>query len=296
VSRTNLFRCCLVSLLFSLAAFAQKTPPSRVSLGIAPVFDASGDPWGEDLAAHITFMMFDELRNQSVYPVLINPGGVYNPMDEDWIREYGKQSGVDAVLVTTLQRSQRPREGDWTLKVEALVIEVNGSGRSPSQLFTQSINRRNLYERFGVVDSGGLPGRAYEKQPLGKYAKRFAESAARYALANLAGVVRAGSVPAIPTGGPCEVAIRVKYPNKSESQAYQLVVNDREESLWIKQGVARVQVKGGVMLMLAKMQDAPYRLPVQNVYQATTLVDCSQARRDLTLEIGPAGEGLLVWQ
>ena len=287
---------CVLVFFLTLSGAAQKDVGPRYAVGVAPVFDASGDPWGEDMAAHVTLMMFDELRSQSVFPVMISPGGVYNPLDEDWIREYGKEAGVDVVLVTTLQRSDRPRSGDWTLKMESFLLEVNGSGRSTPTVYTQSTNRRNLYQEFGAVGMGGIPSRAFEKQPIGKIARHFAEGAAKYAQGNVNGVSRAGTAPTLPASGSCEVAIRVKYPNKSESQAYQLVVNDREESLWVKQGVARVQTKSGVLVMQVKTQDAPYKLPVQSVYQMSTVMDCARPEKNLTLSIGPAGEGLLAWQ
>ena len=146
MSRNISRKLCLWILWLPLAAAAQKAAGPQYTVGVAPVFDASGDPWGEEMASHVTMLTFEELRSQAISPVLISPGGVYNPLDEDWIREYGRSAGVDVVLVTTLQRSDRPHNGDWTLKMETFLLDVNGSGRSTPAVHTQSTNRRNVYQ------------------------------------------------------------------------------------------------------------------------------------------------------
>src|SRR5437879_1960664 len=94
----RVFICVLLAVsIASLAAGAQ-SQPKKISLGILPVFDASGETYGELVTQHMTQMIFDEMQGTSFQPVLLNPGGGYTPLDNDLIKEFGQMSGVNAVL------------------------------------------------------------------------------------------------------------------------------------------------------------------------------------------------------
>jgi len=89
----------------------------------------------------------------------------------------------------------------------------------------------------------------------------------------------------------------VAYKTKNAiSKSYGVVVNGREESLTMKEGVVPLSgVKDGPVVVHVSVNDAPYKLPVQRLYQANDVVSCASQPKALVLEIGPAGEGLLKW-
>ncbi|MGH9601716.1 MAG: hypothetical protein ACRD24_04935, partial [Terriglobales bacterium] len=97
--------------------------------------------------------------------------------------------------------------------------------------------------------------------------------------------------------GSCSIQFRVLYVHKkAASKAYQVTLNEREESLGIQDGVAQTSLPNGPVLVQVTVADAPYRLPVQRVYQANTFLDCSRPERTLALEIGGGGEAFLRWK
>ena len=68
----------------SLTAGAQK-----VSIGIAPVFDAGGEQFGPVVVQHLTLFAYqDLLESPMARPMLLSPGGVYTPLDTSWLAEY----------------------------------------------------------------------------------------------------------------------------------------------------------------------------------------------------------------
>lgn len=283
----------LVGLLATLPAQAQK----KAIVGIMPVFDASGDVAGEILTQHLTTLIYDAMRDSSVEPVLLSPGGVYTPTDKEWVLDFGKQSGVDAVLISTLQPSNRPKKGDWTIRVETELVDVSSGTSSPSVMHSEFVNRTYLNGVEGVTFFVGMTSRPFEKQELGKKAKHLAESIRGYVQANAARIpTKAAMTSSAAKGSSCHADFRIEYPNKSNSFAYSLIANRRDETLFIKEGVASLDVKSGPVVLQLKLGDAPYKLPVQRLYQVSTQADCSKPTQSLTMKIGPAGEALLLWQ
>src|SRR5262249_3174249 len=54
--------------------------------------------------------------------------------------------------------------------------------------------------------------------------------------------------------------------------------------------------KSGPMFLQISVADAPYRMTVQDLYQANTMLDCSKPERQLSLDLGPVGDGMLHWK
>src|SRR4051812_46915845 len=79
------------------SAAQEPAAAKRISVGIMPVFDATGENYGELVTQHMTQMIFEELQGTQLQPVLLNPGGGYTPLDADLIKEFAQMSGVDAV-------------------------------------------------------------------------------------------------------------------------------------------------------------------------------------------------------
>jgi hypothetical protein len=275
----------------AIPCLAQK----KITVGVMPVFDASGDVAGEILTQHLTTMVYDALRDSSVQPVLLSPGGVYTPTDKEWALDFGRQVGVDAVLISTLQPSNRPKKGDWTVRVETELLDLRSGDSLPAVMHSEFVNRGYLNGVEGVTYFAGMTSRPFEKQELGKKAKHLAESMRGYVQANATRVQPTATAVAGPANGSsCHADFRIEYPNKSNSIAYSLIANRRDETLFIKEGVASLDLKSGPVVLQVKLEDAPYRLPTQRLYQVSTEADCSKPT--LTMQIGPAGEALLRWQ
>ena len=84
---------------------------------------------------------------------------------------------------------------------------------------------------------------------------------------------------------------------KAFSRAYDILVNGENQSLWTKDGVTTLEnMKGGPAFLQIGVADPPYRTPVQDLYQANTVLDCSRPERQLSLDIGPVGDALLHWR
>lgn len=344
-------RCSLL-LLVPLACaglFAQQKPAApppataapRLLVGIMPTYDSSGESFGEDFSRYITLMMFQELYpSDKVEPLMLNPGGVYSPLEEEWILDFGRKSNVDAVLVTNVLESDKPKNSsNWALKMETFIVDLKTGKKGNTRTLTAPISKKDLeagldagrrsytssiskVERGmgwapfttagavagGVYGSGGRralmmyasgPSRTFESQPIGKGARRLAVAAKTQALADTTSLTPGGpSTP--PPSGPAScgpIQFRVRYTSKnSSSKVFTILLNDREESQGVHDGVVSLDPPAGPLVLVVEVKDSPFKLPVQKVYQANTYLDCGQPERTLLMEIGGAGEALLRWQ
>lgn len=307
----------LICLLMCLAAAASSqqsgganasaplAPVTKISVGIMPAYDASGEVYGEIFTQNLTQMLFDEVRASGYEPVLLNPGGAYTPLDSDLIKEFGQMSKVDTVLITILQIPLKPKNGPHTLKLDAQMLDPATGTLTTTRSYTENIRREEAIIEGGYIGFGAMWGfggtggsRKFEKQPLGKRARNFARNIRQQVLGTVPGLVQAGTWKnSVSAPGSCQISFRVAYPKKgSISKSYGLIINGKEESLWLKEGVATVSMMNGPALLHVNLADAPYRLPVQRLYAANTFVDCSKPERALALDVGPAGEAFLVWQ
>ena len=304
MKRSSLLRiavCGMVALLFCQhTAGADKA--NLVRLGILPTFDEGGDAFGPVFAQHLTMMLFRDLEQQrTVIPVLLNPGGVYTPSSDEWISDYGQQAGVDEVLVTALQKTDTPKNGNWTITVRSELVEIASGKRSTPWTQSASIEKRNAVLDYGIdyyVHSVAFvdPAKQFEKQPLGKRARTIADAISDGVPARITVSPAHASEPQ-QGSGQCPVNFQIKYSSKhAASHAYTAIVNGKDETLGIKDGVLPLTLNSGPLIIQAAVQDGPYKLPKQAVYQANTYVSCSPAQHDLVLDIGAAGEALLKWQ
>jgi hypothetical protein len=92
--------------------------------------------------------------------------------------------------------------------------------------------------------------------------------------------------------------VQVRYvAKKTTSRAYDIIINGQNNSLWTKDGVTTLEnFKAGPMFLQISVADAPYRMTVQDLYQANTVLDCGKPERQLNLDLGPVGDGLLHWK
>lgn len=297
-------------------AEAQESGGKRI-VGIMPVFDTSGDSYGQQFAQNLTAMVYEKLDGAPFQVVLLNPGGLYSPLIPESMQEYAQSAGVDTVLVTTLQPTDKPQKGDFVLHVEAKLVEVpSGKEMAPSSYSAKiSHNDALLDAAKGGLDFGSSVSntarhgrdfysamtrtngsRPFEKQPLGKVALRMADSIHSQVLSQVQ-VGKADSAAAV-KGGACTITIKVQYvAKKAMSKAFDIIVNGEDQSLWTKDGITTLEnLKSGPVFVQLSIADPPYRMPAQDLYQADTILDCSKPERQLSLDIGPNGDALLHWR
>lgn len=313
---------CVLAFLLISSVVAVSGPPAhaqdkgaRKVVGIMPVFDSSGEEYGEQFAENLTSMEFHKLDGAPFDVVLLNPGGLYNPLIPESLVDYAQSAGVDTVLIMGFLQTTKPQKGDYTLNVEAKLMDVASGKIGAPSAFSFVVDRHALAleiansgldivgaassrvkagrDLYNTMSSGGA--KAFEKQPLGKAALIMADQIRTMLLTQ----VPASKIPApaVPLG-TCTYTIQVQYVSKKAvSKAYDIIVNGEEESLWSKEGVTTLENKpSGKVFLQISVADAPYRLAVQHLYQANAVLDCSQPERDLYLDIGGGGDALLMWR
>jgi hypothetical protein len=306
---------CL-ALACGVRAGAQGSGGKRI-VGIMPTFDTTGDSYGQQFAQNLTAMVYDKLVGAPFETVLLNPGGLYSPLIPESMLEYTQSAGVDSVLVMTLLPTDKPQKGDYILHVEAKLLSAQDAkelGSASTYSAKVSHNDALLDAAKAGIDFGGTTSntarhgrdiysamartngsRPFEKQPLGKAALGMAASIESQMLAQVQ-VAKADRV-AASGGGACTISIRVQYTaKKAFSRAYDILVNGENQSLWSKDGVTTLEnMKAGPIFLQIGVADPPYRTPVQDLYQANTVLDCVRPERQLSLDIGPVGDALLHW-
>jgi hypothetical protein len=142
--------------------------------------------------------------------------------------------------------------------------------------------------------------RKIEKQPLGKAVRHLAEAITDNVLGFNAGsvVYPSAALHQGPFPASCDVDFRIQYTKqRSSSKAYELFVNGRDETTAVAtDGVVSLTLKSGLNLFEVGVKDAPYRMPIQKGYAINQWLDCTPKERHLVLQIGPAGEALMVAQ
>jgi hypothetical protein len=282
-------------------------------LGIMPVFDTSGDPFGQQFAQNLTAMIYDKLEGAPFEVVLLNPGGLYNPLLPD-TQEYVQGAGVSTVMVALLKPTDKPQKGDYILHLEVKMQDVSGKELGTSNYSGKISHNDALLDaaKIGVeygsnssytarrshdlisammMTNGSRP---FAKQPLGKVALSMASSIQAQAMAQMGASGSAAPM----AGGACTITVQVRYvAKKATSRAYDVIINGQNNSLWTKDGVTTLEnFKAGPMFLQVSVADAPYRMTVQDLYQANTVLDCAKPERQLSLDLGPVGDGLLRWK
>lgn len=309
---------CAATLLAVLGLATGAHPQNkggRQILGIMPVFDASGEEYGELFGQNLAAMEFRKLQGAPFDVVLLNPGGLYNPLIPESIVDYAQAANVDTVLVMTFLQTDKPQKGDFTLHIEAKLMDAASGKISDPTTYGFALPRRDIALEIANsgLDIAGSASRtvsagrsvyalmgssknqAFEKQPLGKAALNIADGVRAFVLSQLP--PSTAKAPEVKLG-TCTYTVQVKYTSKKAvSKAYDIILNGEEESLWTKEGVTTLENKpsGSVFIQLS-VADAPYRLAVQHLYQANTILDCAKPERELYLDIGAGGDALLHWR
>jgi hypothetical protein len=304
-----LFVCCV-------RTEAQESGGKKI-LGIMPVFDTSGDSYGQQFAQNLTAMVYEKLEGAPFEVMLLNPGGLSSPLMPESDAEYLQSTGVSMLLVATLQPTDKPQKGDFILHLEAKLVDAQGMKEIATSNYSGKVSHNDalLDAAKGGLDYGSGASntvrhsrdlysamtrtngsRPFEKQPLGKVALAMAASIRAQVVSQM--LATKADAPTTVQGGACTFTLKVQYiAKKATSRAYDLIVNGENESLWTKDGVSTLENrKSGPVFLQVSVADPPYRMPVQDLYQANTVLDCARPERQLSLDIGPVGDALLHWR
>jgi len=309
-----------VVILFALAgcvtAWAQK-----VSIGIAPVFDAGGEDFGPVVVQHLTLFTYQDLLGSPLaHPSLLSPGGVYSPLDTSWLADYvHDRTDIDLLLVATLKPVSNLGKERWIIPVELLLLNARSGDSVATWTVSVELDSHKALLELGqvILDQGSqgrysqmkgtykiTPSRDFEKQPLGKATAHLAKSIRETLEIRLPGLslakppaqitlVSATSAPTAPVS--CPVSVHIAYGYKhSASHAYLLLVNGLDQSIDLKDGIASFSAPEGEMLLQFSVNDAPYKLQKEPLYQFSTQHNC--ALKSLTVDLGASGDAHARWE
>ncbi|HEY1986432.1 MAG TPA: hypothetical protein VGG85_13535 [Terracidiphilus sp.] len=292
----------------------------KVSIGIAPVFDAGGEEFGPVVVQHLTLFAYqDLLESPAAHPALLSPGGVYSPLDLSWLVDYAHdRTDLDLLLVAILKPVANPGKERWIIPVDVSLLNARTGDLLTKWTTSVEINSHKTLMEYGqvILEQGSqgrysqykgtykiTPSRDFEKQPLGKATAHLAKSI-RETLENKlpglsmakppqAALVSATMAPAAPNSCPVNVHITYGYKHAA-SHTFLLLVNGLDQSLNLKDGTASFSAPEGEMLLQFSVNDAPYKLQKEPMYQLSTQHDCAQ--KTLTLDLGASGDAHPHWE
>lgn len=306
---TGVAACCLV-----VGAGRPEAGNPQGIVGLLPVYNASGEPYGDVFSGFLTTSVFDVLREEGWSLVLLNPGGLYSPLDEGPAFDHARKTGVHWVVMLRLKPAYRDESSDGKpeIEVEGRIVSVPPGLAERSLVVRHEVKRRDLDGGFDIGPYPRIPrgaaasevslwywyqvqsSRRLSKQPLGKAVLKTAANLRAVLAERLRGLGVSPSVNRA-TAGACDVELRVKDENgKWSSKNYTVIANGRDESAGVRTGVLNLHVQSGMLLLQITPKDTPFGLPIQPVYLANVSIDCSARPEVLTLAIGPSGEAMLV--
>jgi hypothetical protein len=226
-------------------------------VGILPVQDETGEAFGETLSENLTRLIFYDLAKLGMQSVFLNPGGTFDPSDNEWISEIAKQERTDAVLLTRLtaitnrgrwdsfrkalkdSNAKERLSGDSsTLGREALYkVDVDGLLRNKRGLLIcetsiaragNIVSRETFYTSADIklsflqelAASEGildLSRSKFKDTPLGRAAFKSSEQISRVAREVFSAFNVSGTGKVVPTGNGCAVTVRVRYSSKNRA-------------------------------------------------------------------------------
>ena len=307
-------RSAILALAFAAASCSISA--QRVTIGIAPTYDGGGDAFGPAVAQHLNVFLYEDLLDTSSYfPVLLSPGGVYTPLDTSWLVDYiHDRSDVDFLLVPTLKPIVSPEHGKWTLLIDLVLLDARTGDQRGVWTVSEEIRGSktvldntpveakdtNIDTKFSSAISsfgGGFrtaSSRRFEKQPLGKATEHLSEEI-RDTLAAHLPASAAHPAPSPAYGEPCLMRVRLTYAYRhAASQSYMLLVNGLDQSTALKEGISTFSAPPGPMLLQFSLNDAPYKMAKEGLYQLSTVHSCSAST--LIVDLGPSGDAHPKWE
>jgi hypothetical protein len=295
----------LVVLLSNFAAAQEK----RFVVGILPTYDSSGQSYGGNLSQLLTGMLYQQFALDPHFrPVFLNPGGLYDPTSTSYIAEYVQtlDTPLDMVLATNLIEPESPKHGDEILRLRSMQLDPKSGDAVQTWVSTTPIKDRSAmfdlgrtYVPTGMYDTGMMfkPNASVQRSPVGKAALELARQSEGMAVQQATKLTPSGIVVEHPQPPSCRMKLKVNYVEKHAiSKSYSCVINEKEESLGIKEGILEVEEPARRLLIQIKLNDVPYKLPKQETYLLDPTLDCSSGHEFLNVNIGSAGEASTSWK
>jgi hypothetical protein len=294
-------------LVYGLAAFAllvsagaARGQEKKIVIGILPTYDSSGESYGGPVSQQFA-------ASPNFRPVFLNPGGLYDPTGTSYIAEYVQtlDTPVDLVLATTFIQPENPKKGDLILHLRSAQLDPKTGDALTTTTASAPLKDRSAMINYGLhnLPTGyyqeGMyqPSRNLDKSPAGKAALELARQSSAAAASAASKVTATGVVPVQKAATTCKVKMRINYLERHAiSKSYTAIIDEKEESLGINEGILEVDEHAGTLLMQIKINDAPYKLPKQELYLFDPIVDCSRSSNFLQINIGPSGEASTKWQ
>lgn len=303
---SKVVRILAVAALTAAAMASCQGQGKRIVIGVLPVYDNSGQSLTENLPVNLTYMIYRDLtKNDGYQPVLLSPGALYDPDATDTITDYAAKAKADVVLISSILPCIKVNDRHCRLKMEVKLVNV-GTGKAGAkatndtvEVATSDLLRTVAATYVSSNYASFLKGpEDFEKQPLGKSAVKLVDWARGYVGTTLPGLdVTPTGVDVAAKATTCDLDVHVRYVTKhSVSKAYTLIVNDRDETTAIKDGVGHFDMQSGPIFIRVQATDPPYGLPIEKLYQTSAILDCASPKRDLNMDIGSAGELLMHWQ
>jgi hypothetical protein len=292
-----------------LIFFSCSAQEKKIVIGILPTYDTSGQSYGVTVSQFMTGLLYQQFaQNPRFQPVFLNPGGLYDPSTTSWVSEYVQTLGMpmDVVLATTFIEPETPKHGDLILHLRSVQLDSKTGEALQTTVASASLKDRSAYIDFGMTyiptgyfSAGSIyqPSRNFQKQAIGKttfeLAKQSADTIAQGASKLTASGETAGNFKAV----SCKMTLKINYVEKHAiSKSYGCIINEKEEALGIKEGVLEVEEPASPVLIQIKLNDAPYKLPKQELYLFDPTLDCSRGSNFLDINIGAAGEARYKWR
>lgn len=310
-------RCTCTLLLLVTTAVCTAAVAQKVSIGMAPVYDGCGEPFAPVVVQHLTLFTYEDLlKSPLVSPSLLSPGGVYSPLDTSWLVDYvHDRADIKLLLVATLKRVVNPDKKRWVMPVDLALLDARSGDSLSSWTIQFEVSSLKTLTDYGAVvrttDMRGrmsyadlMPSRRFEKQPLGKATAHLAESV-RETLEDK--LTTLGLAKPVPQAGPgtattveatplsCPVSVRITYGYKhSASQSYMFLANGLDQSVNLKDGIASFSAPEGDLLLQFSVEDSPYKLQKEDLYQLSTQHSCKFST--LVVDLGQGGDAHAKWE
>jgi hypothetical protein len=305
-----------LAMVLVLAPFAAPASAQRLAVGIAPAFDAGGDDFGPAVVEHLTLFIYqDLLANKQFAPTLLNPGGVYTPLDTSWLSDYVQdRPDLDLLLVSTLKPITSVAKGSSAMTIEISLLDAHTGDTKSTWSVSETMKSTNAWLQQGmalvtstVSNHGGQYGldmmssEDFAKQPIGKITSHLADSIRDTLQAHLGGFVRTATAipsdapPTVLTAAPCPMHTRITYKYKhSVSHSYTLLANGLDQTTTIQDGVSTFNAPEGPLLLQFTVLDTPYKLARQPIYQLSAAHSCKAST--LVMDMGQGGEVHEHWE
>jgi hypothetical protein len=207
------------------------------------------------------------------------------------------------------------KSGGYAINIEVSLLDPRTGDTKSAWVVSDSIKEKNAWLQKGsAMVTSAVNGRAdsygvsilststdFEKQPIGKITAHLAEEIRDTLPAHLSGLTaKAGSDKAVDValaggGVPCEMHTKVTYSYRHVvSHSYTLLANKMDESLTVQDGVSTFKMPEGPLLLQFSLNDTPYRLEKEPVYQLSTVHSCKMST--LVIDVGQGGDAHQHWE